>query len=105
MNKNESRREAERVLRGFQDVMSRNLRKDISLLGYVLYDHDVSQSIKQQTPIIISQPAGKTAKDIKAIALALINTQANASTSDSPNKLARLFSRIMGKDPSYGKKI
>jgi flagellar biosynthesis protein FlhG len=105
MNKNESRREAERVLRGFQDVMSRNLRKDINLLGYVLYDHDVSQSIKQQTPIIISQPAGKTARDIKAIALALINVQANASQSDSPNKLARLFSRIMGKDHSYGKKI
>jgi flagellar biosynthesis protein FlhG len=92
MNKNESRREAERVLRGFQDVMNRNLGRDINLLGHILYDHDVPQSIKQQTPIIISRPDGRTARDIKAIAIALLDVPAK----ESPNRLAKLFSRVMG---------
>jgi flagellar biosynthesis protein FlhG len=92
MNKNESKREAERVLRGFQDVMNRNLGRDINLLGHILYDHDVPQSIKQQTPIIISRPDGRTARDIKAIAIALLDVPAK----ESPNRLAKLFSRVMG---------
>ncbi|MDR1588978.1 MAG: MinD/ParA family protein [Oscillospiraceae bacterium] len=93
MNRSESRREAERVLRGFKDVMNRNLGKDVDLLGHVLYDHDVPQSIKQQTPIIISQPEGRTARDIKAIALTLMNA---SGPQNPPNRLARLFARVMG---------
>ncbi|MDR2356604.1 MAG: MinD/ParA family protein [Oscillospiraceae bacterium] len=93
MNRSENRREADRVLRGFKDVMSRNLGKDVDLLGHVLYDRDVPQSIKQQTPIIISQPDGRTARDIKAIAQTLLNTSA---AKDVPNRLARLFARVMG---------
>jgi flagellar biosynthesis protein FlhG len=93
MNRSESRREADRVLRGFKDVMSRNLGKDVDLLGHVLYDRDVPQSIKQQTPIIISQPDGKTARDIKAIAQTLLNTSAEKN---APNRLSRLFARVMG---------
>jgi flagellar biosynthesis protein FlhG len=93
MNKSDSRREAERVYKGFRDVMRRNLGREIPVLGHVMYDHDVSGSIKQQIPIIVSHPDGRTAREMKAIARALTDDSGETREKPSPNPLARLFSR------------
>jgi MinD-like ATPase involved in chromosome partitioning or flagellar assembly len=96
MNKSESKKEAERVMKGFLEVMSRNLGKEIDSLGYVLYDHEVPQSIKQQKPIILSQPDGRTARDIRALAVALLEVPEKRERPGPANPLARLFSRVLG---------
>ncbi|MDR1298927.1 MAG: MinD/ParA family protein [Oscillospiraceae bacterium] len=92
MNKSESRREAERVFGGLRDVMRKNLGRDIAVMGQVLYDRDVPHSIKRQIPIILSQPDGRTAREMRLIARSLADDSGvNEKSSQGP--LARLFSR------------
>jgi flagellar biosynthesis protein FlhG len=94
MNKSENRSEAEHVLKGFREVLRRHLEKEVNSLGYVLYDHEVPQSIKRQTPIIITSPNGNTAKDIKAIAARILELPVDER---QDNLFARMFARMMGK--------
>ncbi len=93
MNKSDNKKEAEMVTQGFQEVVRRNIGAEIASLGYVLYDQDVTKSIKRQTPIIISHPDGTTAKEIAAIARNLIDLPVRGMPS---GRLARLFSRWFG---------
>ena len=93
MNKCDNRKEAQRVQDGFRAVVEKHLHKQINQLGAVMYDHDVPLSIKRQTPIIVSDPEGNTARSIVAIARALLDMPSAAA---GPNKLAKLFYKMLG---------
>ena len=93
MNKSDSRKEAETVTQGFKEVVRRNLGVEIESIGYVLYDQEVTRSIKRQTPIIISHPGGASAKEIMSIARTLLDLPARQG---STSRLSRLFSRLFG---------
>lgn len=93
MNKCENKVEADRVLSGFVNTVRKHLGKEINTLGYIRYDHDVLESIKRQTPIMISHPNGVASRDIKAITRALLNLPREEKPT---NMLSRLFSRLLG---------
>lgn len=93
MNKSENKREAEIAIEGFCEVVKKHLGVKIESLGYVLYDHDVVNSIKRQTPVMISHPNGPTATDIEKIAKNLLNISSEPATE---GKLAKFFSRFLG---------
>ena len=93
INKCENKTEAQRVQGGFIEVVGRHLGKNINPLGLIMYDADVSQSIKRQIPITVSAPGCPTSKEIGQIAKALLDIPAS---SVSNNILSRLFSRLLG---------
>ncbi|MDR0819280.1 MAG: MinD/ParA family protein [Oscillospiraceae bacterium] len=92
MNKSDTLREAETVAEGFRRIVKQNLKVDIPLLGCVLYDAEMSYSIKRQTPLIIMQPNGPTARDIMVIARNLLDLP----TPPKMNRLASLFAKLLG---------
>lgn len=94
MNKSETRKEAETAMEGFQKVIKRYLDNEVELLGYVLYDNDVSKSIKQQLPIMVGRPDGTAAKNIRAIAERIADTQQIGG--DGAGRFARIFSKWLG---------
>jgi len=93
INKCESKTEAQRVQDGFVEVVGRHIGKNINPLGLIMYNHEVSQSIKRQVPIIVSNPGSQTSKEIEKIARAIIDLPAEDTRS---TMLSRLFSRILG---------
>lgn len=93
MNKAETKKEAENAVLGFQNIIRKYLSMDIESLGYVLFDHEVTKSIKRQTPIMISSPAGPTARNIMTVARNLAQLEYEPQSAPG-NPLARLFSRM-----------
>ena len=93
VNKCDNRREAQRVQAGFIEVVGRHLGKNINPMGLIMYDSNVSQSIKRQTPITVSDPGGRTSVEIEQIARALLEMP-EEKTSNS--LLSRVFYRILG---------
>lgn len=73
MNKCESKKEAQTATDGFIQVIKRHLSADVKPLGYVLYDKNVVDSIKSQTPVMLTYPNSVTANNISDIARALMN--------------------------------
>jgi flagellar biosynthesis protein FlhG len=92
MNKAESRKEAENAIAGFQAIIRKYLEQDIESLGYVLFDAEVTRSIKRQTPILIANPNGQTARDITAVARNLARLETAPLPQKSP--LARFFAKL-----------
>lgn len=93
MNKCDNKKEAEAVSEGFRKIVRQNLSSDIQSLGNVMFDQEITKSIKRQTPILISQPEGASAREITAIARALVHLPERPI---STGKLARLFFRMFG---------
>lgn len=94
MNKAESRQEAVNAITGFQGIIRKYLNRDIESLGYILYDPEMTKSIKRQTPIVVSHPGGHTAKNILEIAKNLARLEVAQPQTLSP--LSRLFARLKG---------
>ena len=93
INKCENKKEAHRVQEGFIEVVGRHLGKNINPLGLMMYDHDVSLSIKRQIPLTVSDPDGATSKEIEQIARTLLELP-NDKASNS--LLSRVFNRLLG---------
>lgn len=93
INKCDSKKEAERVEEGFIEVVGRHLGKNINPLGLIMYDNDVSLSIKRQTPIIVSSPGNATSREISMIARDIMQLPGIKTTG---NLFSRIFSRILG---------
>jgi flagellar biosynthesis protein FlhG len=93
MNKCDSKDEATRVLNGFLDIVKRYMGKGVHVLGFIRYDRAVQDSIKRQTPIMLTHSDGLVARDIKSIARTLLNLPDEPSQT---NKLSKFFSRIFG---------
>lgn len=94
MNKCESKSEADKVLKGFTEIVKKHLGKELNTLGYIRYDHDVLESIKRQIPIMYSHPYGAAACDIKALTRTLLDLPYEKPGS---SLFARLFSRLGGR--------
>lgn len=93
MNKCESKKEAQVATDGFIQVIKRHLSFEIKSLGYVLYDKNVVDSIKSQTPVMITHPSSATANNISDIARALMNIP---TESRGPGKkIAKLFEWLL----------
>jgi flagellar biosynthesis protein FlhG len=90
MNKSDTKKEAEHVMQGLEEVLSRHLGKAVNQLGCILYDPDVPQSIKRQMPIILTHPDGKMARDIDAVARKMLALPVKAAPA---GLFSRLFSR------------
>ena len=93
INKCEGKKEAQRVQEGFVEVVGRHLGKNINPLGLIMYNHDVPMSIKRQVPISVSDAGGATAREIDAIARAVLDIPADKR---SDSILSRVFSRLLG---------
>lgn len=94
MNRAENKKEADHVLKGFSEVLSRHLGKEVTSLGYIINEPDVSRSIKRQIPIMISAPDSDFARDVNAIARKLLELP---PIKESKGALARLFSGFFGR--------
>ena len=92
MNKAENRREADNAVFGFQGIIRKYLGIDVEALGCVLFDAEVTKSIKRQTPLLVSHPNGQTAREIMAVARRLLQLETGRPTPNNP--LSRLFSRV-----------
>ena len=92
INKCENKKEAQRVQEGFTEVIGRHLGKNVDPLGLIMYDHDVPQSIKRQTPIMVSAPDCATSQSIYQIARDLLDLP---SEKVADNFLSRLFYRML----------
>lgn len=89
MNKSESQKEAENATKSFLGISKKYLNLRIEPLGSILYDDEVARSIKQQVPLLLSQPKSNTAKKIINIAATL----ADLPTKSTPgSQLSKLFS-------------
>ena len=91
INKCENKKEANRVQDGFIEVVARHLSKSIQPMGIVMYDHNIPQSIKRQTPITVSSPNSATSIEIEKVARALLDMPVEKA---SRNIFSRLFGRI-----------
>ena len=94
MNKCESRKEAQTAVEGFTEVIRRHLSIDIKSLGYMLYDHNIVNSIKSQTPVMISDPNGATSKNILDITRTFMDIPIDES--GPVKRITRLFERLLG---------
>jgi flagellar biosynthesis protein FlhG len=91
INKCENMKEALRVQSGFIDVVGRHLGKNINPLGIIMQDPNVPLSIKRQMPLTISEPNSQTAREISAIARAILDLPVEVK---SNSILSRIFSRF-----------
>jgi len=91
INKCANQNEAQHVMEGFGEFISRHLGKHVNPIGLVMFSHDVPLSIKRQVPILVSSPGCATSKEINQVARALLDMP---SEKTSNNILAKIFSRI-----------
>ena len=94
MNKCESRKEAQTATVGFLEVIRRHLLLDMKLLGYILYDHNIVNSIKSQTPVMISDPNGATSKNILDITRTFMDIPIDEG--GPVKRISKLFERLLG---------
>jgi len=92
MNKADSKKEADNATAGFQSIIRKYLQQDVESLGYVLFDAEVSRSIKRQIPILVSHPGSMTARCIQEVARRLAWLETGPVAPQSP--LGRLFARL-----------
>lgn len=92
MNKGETRKEAEKAIKGFQNISRKYLNQEVDALGSVIYDSLVSRSIKDQVPLIINSPESAAAQDIFKIAQALANCSLPLQSGDNP--VMKLFNKF-----------
>ena len=92
-NKCENIREAQNVQSGFVNVCGRHLGKNINPLGLLSYNHNFTAAIKRQVPLVVSDPNCVTARQIEAIARAILEIPTEKA---STSVLSRVFSRMLG---------
>ena len=92
MNKCENKKEALRIQEGFINVVGKHLGKSVSPLGFVMYDHEMTQSIIRQVPITVSAPDCQTSKEIEQIAKAITDIPV---AKKQGGMFARFFARMI----------
>lgn len=72
VNKAETVREAEEVAKKLTVVSEKFLSLKLNKLGYILYDEIIIKSVKQQKPFCLSYPRSQAARNVFALAEALM---------------------------------
>jgi len=93
MNKGESKKEAASAIASFQAIAKKYLGRDISALGYVLTDNEMTRSIKRQVPLLISHPNSIASRDIQNIARTFLDLPVQQNPQ---GVLSRIFMRWLG---------
>ena len=91
VNKCQGTKEAARVSQALMDFAKKHLDKEINHLGSIMFDHDVTNSIKRQLPLAISDPGGPTSKQIDSIVRMLLEKPIEK---EYQGVLSKLFSRL-----------
>ncbi len=73
VNKVESKKEAAKIADRMFKVINQYLIQDISLLGYIPYDHLLKEAVKKQHPLITLYPESKSAQALTKLAQNLLN--------------------------------
>ncbi len=73
INQTSSPKEGNDVANRMQKVITEYLKLDIDIMGYIPYDEDVRQSVKEQTPFIIAYPKSKAVGALKDVAAKMLD--------------------------------
>lgn len=68
MNKAENMLEAVVMAKNFKNIVKKYLYYDMHYMGYITSDASAVKSIKRQTPVMISEPDARCARDVASIA-------------------------------------
>ncbi|MFW6030230.1 MAG: MinD/ParA family ATP-binding protein, partial [Halanaerobiales bacterium] len=71
-------------------VINDYLKLDIEIMGYIPYDESVKQSVKQQTPFIISYPKSKAVDSLKSVASKMLNRAEEENSSGMKGFIYRI---------------
>ncbi|MBE3102570.1 MAG: MinD/ParA family protein [Firmicutes bacterium] len=93
VNRADSEKEAEKILHHFIEIAERFQQTHVEKLGYILFDELVTKSIKLQSPYILEYPKCTAAKEIRRIAMRLLEGSPQIPLE---NNLAKLFKRFTG---------
>lgn len=73
INQTSSQKEGNNVANRMQKVIMEYLKLDIEIMGYIPYDEDIRQSVKEQTPFIIAYPKSKAVGALKDVAAKMLD--------------------------------
>lgn len=92
VNKADSPREAEEIANKLCMVSQKFLSLKLLKLGYILYDDNVTKSVKLQKPFSLYNPKCQAAKSISDIALRLFSQKPSEEVTGAKGFIARLLS-------------
>lgn len=92
VNKADSPREAEEIANKLCMVSQKFLSLRLLKLGYILYDDNVTKSVKLQKPFSLYNPKCQAAKSISDIALRLFSQKPSEEVTGAKGFIARLLS-------------
>jgi len=93
VNRVTSVRDAINITDRFFDMIETTLEREVKLTGFVLEDAEVSKSIRNQTPIMVTSPDAKFSRDIRSIAREMLGLP---PLKQPVGVFARLVQRIAG---------
>ncbi len=80
INQTSSQKEGNNVANRMKKVITEYLKLDIDIMGYIPYDEDVRQSVKEQTPFIIAYPKSKAVGALKDVAAKMLDRVQNTES-------------------------
>lgn len=84
--------EAEKAANKLNSVLQQFVNKQVTYLGYVLFDQHVSKAVADQLPVIIAHPSSMTSRSIQRIARFLAGDETSSSTPN--NGFKKFFNRV-----------
>ncbi len=96
MIKADSQRDGDSATQSFVRITSKYLNLEIAPLGCILYDNEVSRSIRQQEPVLLSNPKSPASRCIQTVAHSLLQLPQPTQEAQSFGALSRLFGRLRG---------
>ncbi len=93
VNRAETIMEAQEVLNSFTKVAQNFLKLPLEPLGYILADAAVVRSVKKQIPFLLNEPKSAASKQLRDIAVKLMN---QPMASNRENELIKFFRRFAG---------
>lgn len=84
--------EAEEAANKLNSVLQQFVNKQVTYLGYVLFDQHVSKAVADQLPVIIAHPSSMTSRSIQRIARFLAGDETSSSTPN--NGFKKFFNRV-----------
>ena len=101
VNKAEHAAEANSVAAKLSAVVRNYLKRDLDYIGFILEDRAVSRSLKDQYPLLLSQPNSLPSVNIKDIAAKLIDKPPASQTSGITGFMNKMFSIVNKKAVSF----
>ncbi|MDL2273058.1 MinD/ParA family protein [Oscillospiraceae bacterium OttesenSCG-928-G22] len=93
MNRCESQSEGETTMRRVSEIIQRYLKLRSEPFGYILLDPAVPRAVKQQKPVLLSQPKSMAAKNVEAMALKFLNHEEEEGKATGLRRFFDLFLR------------